>query len=390
MPRKGQDPCKTMDMPTTAMHRAGRSRTPPRWSPKQSHKRGFFESTLQKAIESVASQKARGSIVSESAGSSDDSGDKIEHFEWSPGQVLHRKYRLDSLSGDGTFGRVCLATDMHKKCQVAIKIIRNVERHTSSAQIEAHILSRISEADPWGRHRCCHMYEAFMHESGNFCMVLEPLGPNLYELIKANHFRGFWLQDIQIMSKQILYALSFLHNHLNLIHTDLKPENILVTSMDSGRVSWFPRKDFWEASQMQADERQKRRCFPPYMRPRHVGIKLIDFGNAASDEDDHNSLINTRQYRGPEVILETGWDTQSDIWSAGCIFMELYTGEMFFSTHESMEHLALMEQIIGPLPEHMTARASENVKSKLLKRTMSSPSGLRWSLNWPEGAWTNR
>lgn len=44
---------------------------------------------------------------------------------------------------------------------------------------------------------------------------------------------------------------------------------------------------------------------------------------------------------------------KSDIWSMACILAELYTGEMFFSTHENIEHLAMMEKICGPFPRHM-------------------------------------
>lgn len=36
-----------------------------------------------------------------------------------------------------------------------------------------------------------------------------------------------------------------------------------------------------------------------------------------------------------------------------CIFAELYTGEMFFPTHENVEHLALMEKACGPIPYWM-------------------------------------
>lgn len=38
-------------------------------------------------------------------------------------------------------------------------------------------------------------------------------------------------------------------------------------------------------------------------RPDCCRVKLIDFGGATFGEDPHCSLINTRQYRAPEVIL---------------------------------------------------------------------------------------
>jgi dual-specificity kinase len=35
---------------------------------------------------------------------------------------------------------------------------------------------------------------------------------------------------------------------------------------------------------------------------------------------------------------------KSDIWSIACILAELYTGEMFYPTHENVEHLAMIEK----------------------------------------------
>ncbi len=71
-------------------------------------------------------------------------------------------------------------------------------------------------------------------------------------------------------------------------------------------------------------------------------------------EDKHKThIINTRQYRAPEVILELGWSTPSDIWSLGCLLYELLTGNLLFGTHESLEHLAMMERCVGKFPSRM-------------------------------------
>merc|ERR1712151_249051 len=92
--------------------------------------------------------------------------------------------------------------------------------------------------------------------------------------------------------------------------------------------------------------------------------------------------INTRQYRAPEVILALGWNERSDLWSVGCILMELYTGELLFRTHESLEHLALMERAIEPLPSSMLDDARQNRKDMYLTQ---DPDTRHWRLHWPEG-----
>lgn len=42
------------------------------------------------------------------------------------------------------------------------------------------------------------------------------------------------------------------------------------------------------------------------------------------------------------ACTDIGWDMANDMWSLGCILMELYTGDVLFRTHEHLEHLAMM------------------------------------------------
>lgn len=116
-------------------------------------------------------------------------------------------------------------------------------------------------------------------------------------------------------------------------------------------------------------------------RPLDCRVKLIDFGSATFEDDEHCSLINTRQYRAPEVILQTGWSMPSDVWSLGCILMELYTGVLLFRTHEHMEHVAMIEKIVEPIPQNVLRVAVNTDAAKYVRQT---PDGLR--LDWPEGA----
>ncbi|CAE8716736.1 unnamed protein product [Polarella glacialis] len=301
------------------------------------------------------------------------------------------RYQIEELLGDGTFGRVVLAMDAKENRQVAIKIIRDVKRYMENAKIEAAILKDIRKADASGSSRCSLMYDTFTHDSKFFCLVLEPLGMSLYDFIKKNHFRGFWVQDIQVFAKQSLKALKFLHKELKMTHTDLKPENILLQTMVPARPSRFPREKAWQEAQPQKSSRSK--AVPTYLRPVSADIKLIDFGNATYEHEHHSSIINTRQYRGPEVVLELGWNERSDIWSIACIIMELYTGELLFGTHENLEHLAMMERIVGKLPQNLLDGAGDEAKAKYLAQAPAGKSygdgwqeSKVWRLNWPDGA----
>jgi hypothetical protein len=78
---------------------------------------------------------------------------------------------------------------------------------------------------------------------------------------------------------------------------------------------------------------------------------------------------------------------KSDIWSMACILIELYTGEMFFSTHENVEHLALMEKACGPFPRHMAENSQQPFKGCFrlnLAEEHVQREGMR--MDWPRVA----
>ncbi|KAF5741114.1 Serine/threonine-protein kinase AFC2 [Tripterygium wilfordii] len=110
--------------------------------------------------------------------------------------------------------------------------------------------------------------------------------------------------------------------------------------------------------------------------PKSSAIQVIDIGSTAYEEQDHNYIVSTRHYRGPEVILGLGWSYPCDIWSAGCFLVELCSGEALFQTHENLEHLAMMERVLGPLPPHMLKRADRHAEKYV----------RRGRLDWPDGA----
>ena len=72
---------------------------------------------------------------------------------------------------------------------------------------------------------------------------------------------------------------------------------------------------------------------------------MIDFGSATFDDEYHSSVVSTRHYRAPEIILNLGWSFPCDIWSIGCIIVEFFTGDALFQTHDNLEHLAMMEAV---------------------------------------------
>ncbi|KAF9896526.1 dual specificity protein kinase kns1, partial [Lobosporangium transversale] len=92
-------------------------------------------------------------------------------------------------------------------------------------------------------------------------------------------------------------------------------------------------------------------------------IRLIDFGSATFQNEHHSTIVSTRHYRAPEIILGLGWSYPCDIWSIGCILVEFLTGEALFQTHDNLEHLAMMQAVLGPIPDKLI-RASHKSSQK--------------------------
>jgi serine/threonine protein kinase len=138
-------------------------------------------------------------------------------------------------SGRGTFGKVYICTDTTNGREVAIKVVRRVRRYIEAAAIESDILLDVNKADPEGGSLIVRYYNGF-HYREHFCMVFEPLGPSLYDYIKANKYLPPPLYCVQAFADQLLTSVAFLHE-MRLIHTDLKLENILLVSQDEFKQS---------------------------------------------------------------------------------------------------------------------------------------------------------
>ena len=59
-------------------------------------------------------------------------------------------------------------------------------------------------------------------------------------------------------------------------------------------------------------------------------MKICDLGNGCWTHYHFTQRIQTRQYRGPEVMLGVDYDTSADMWSFACMMFELITADFLF------------------------------------------------------------
>ncbi|KAL1925365.1 uncharacterized protein VTP21DRAFT_248 [Calcarisporiella thermophila] len=263
--------------------------------------------------------------------------DKDGHYVIVPDEDLTPRYRIIRQLGQGTFGKVVECWDKVARSFVAIKIIRAVQKYRDASKIEIRVLNTIAKHDPRNLNKCIHLRETFDFRN-HVCMVFDLFGQSVFDFLKENHFCPFPPRQIQHFAKQLLQSVAFLHD-LELIHTDLKPENILLVN---GEYKVVPSKTKAPNKRVLLD----------------TNIRLIDFGSATFNSEYHSSVVSTRHYRAPEIILGMGWSFPCDIWSIGCILVEFSTGDALFQTHDNLEHLAMMETVLGRISDRMMRNAN--------------------------------
>ena len=218
------------------------------------------------------------------------------------------------------------AKDEVEGCHVAIKIIKNKKPFLQQAQIEYKLLEMMNRADCEDKYHVVKLKHHFMWRN-HLCLVFELLSYNLYDLLRATNFRGVSLNLTKKFAQQITTALSFLSSpELKIIHCDLKPENILLCN------------------------------------PKRSAIKIVDFGSSCQLGQRIYQYIQSRFYRSPEVLLGIPYDLAIDMWSLGCILVEMHTGEPLFSGQNEVDQVNKIVEVLGLPPKHVLDQAPKAKK----------------------------
>lgn len=244
-----------------------------------------------------------------SEGFDDDKG----YYKALEGDHLEFRYEILEFLGAGTFGHVFKCFDFKRKIEVAVKIIRNKKVYRKAGDLENKILHELANADPDDLNCIVKKLRSFEFR-GHLCLVFELLSLNLYQFLHKNEFKGLSLALVRRVSVQLFMALKTFHS-VGIIHCDLKPDNILLK---------YENKS---------------------------SIKVIDFGSACQEGNKVYDYIQSRYYRAPEILFETGYDKAIDIWSIGCILYELLTGAPLFPANNENELFKLTVETLGLPPE---------------------------------------
>ena len=236
--------------------------------------------------------------------------------------------------GSGTFGTVYKAYDTNACRSVAIK------RTLKSGCIVSREFKILQEVK--GCKHCVELYDIFYtinnsHELIQH-LVFEYMPTSLGRVMRINYSkkRRMRHEEIQCIARQLLKGLSFLHRK-SIIHRDIKPDNILLTL------------DF------------------PYR------LKICDFGSAKRVSDPSTPYIVSRFYRAPELIFcSSNYGPEIDVWSAGCLLLELYVGFPVFRGHSDGDQFIQIARVLGaPSKEQVEELARGRFSAAITSKALS-------------------
>lgn len=144
-------------------------------------------------------------------------------MELSPDTLLHNRYKIIRLLGQGGMGAVYLANDTSLDQQVAVKVnYRPGEDSSSQFYREARLLASL-------RHQHLpRVIDYFVITSNQFLVMDFIPGEDLGSLITREGRQS--LDKVTAWAKQLGEALVYLHSqHPPVIHRDIKPANIKIT-----------------------------------------------------------------------------------------------------------------------------------------------------------------
>ena len=248
------------------------------------------------------------------------------------------RFRISRLLGQGGMGLVYLADDPKKDRQIALKVLarEKADNPTLIKRFRSEALATRELKHP----NIVGVYEAGSID-GQFYIALEFVdGTDVAQLIES---RGrLPVRRALDITRQVALALSFAHQR-NIVHRDIKPSNLLI------------RRD--------------------------GAVKLTDMGLARSlDETGEAGItragttVGTVDYISPEQARDSkSADVRSDIYSLGCTWFHMLTGQAPFPSGSLTQKLKDHATTPAPDPREINASIPEDVVVVLQRMLEKSP-----------------
>ncbi|KAK2434014.1 mitogen-activated protein kinase protein MMK2 [Trifolium repens] len=246
--------------------------------------------------------------------------------------------------GRGAYGIVCCATNADTNEGVAIKKIGDAFDNRIDAKRTLREIKLLCHMDHDNVIKIKDIIKPADKEKFNdVYIVYELMDTDLHQIIQSNQVLTD--EHCQYFLYQLLRGLKYIHS-ANVLHRDLKPSNLLLNA--------------------------------------NCDLKICDFGLArtTSETDFMTEYVVTRWYRAPELLLNCSEYTAAiDVWSVGCILMEILRREPLFPGKDYVQQLSLITELLGlPNEEDLGFLRSDNAKKyvKQLQHVDKQPFAQRF------------
>ncbi|XAR60495.1 Mitogen-activated protein kinase [Bertholletia excelsa] len=212
--------------------------------------------------------------------------------------------------GRGAYGIVCSVVNSETNDMVAMKKIANAFDNYMDAKRtlrEIKLLRHFDHENIIGLRDV--VPPPLRREFSDVYIATELMDTDLHQIIKSN--QSLSEEHCQYFLYQLLRGLKYIHS-ANVIHRDLKPSNLLLNA--------------------------------------NCDLKICDFGLArpALENEFMTEYVVTRWYRAPELLLNSSeYSAAIDVWSVGCIFMELMNRKPLFPGKDHVHQMRLLIELLG-------------------------------------------
>ncbi|MEU1471511.1 serine/threonine-protein kinase [Streptomyces sp. NPDC005761] len=264
-----------------------------------------------------------------------------------PQDVIDQRYELVELLGQGGFGQVWRAFDSRVKRQVAVKTgSPQSDDEARRFALEAELAGNLSHPNI----AALYDYGEALHE-GRLMVYL------VMELVPGETLGGILRRGVPPLVSSLIWAQGICEAldaaHANgVVHRDIKPANVIITGAEAGAGAGAGHG---------------------------VGTaKVLDFGIAR--DLAHTGLtaegyvIGSWQYMAPERWAgNVPVDGRADLYSLGCVLMELLTGQLPFTGANMNELIAQHAAGTPPRPGSLRPGLPDAVDRLVLRLLAKDP-----------------
>lgn len=268
------------------------------------HTTSYFDDTGSSPSGTMADNGSLNSRLSQFIAEDGEEPDEelMQHLEKDSWDDL--KYMKGAMIGSGSFGTVFLA--LHA-VTAELMAVKQVEMPSNSgtamdakknSMIEAlkHEITLLRDL----KHPNIVQYLGSNSDENHLNIFLEYVAGGSVASMLVN-YGSLGEMLISNFVRQILQGLNYLHSK-DIIHRDIKGANILVDNKGTVKISDFGISKRVEASTLLHPQ-------PPFKRG---GPRV--------------SLQGSVFWMAPEVVRQTAYTKKADIWSLGCLIVEMFTG----------------------------------------------------------------